>query len=350
MEMTMWRLRRDGCGFLLWLALAAPASAACGLTKVAQMPLIQLGAHFAVSVKIDGRDRPMIVDTGAPFTLLGARAAEELGLPIDPDPAHMHPVFGLGQTSADLHPNVIPGTIAFGDLVFRDRSTVVATLDSGAAPESDSIGLLGDDILSRYDVEFDFPGRTLTFYHASGCYETFVPWDGAYAAIPFEHRRSSVVIDVIFDHERTRTLLDTGNNVSFVSWRAPALWDVAASDLSATTIRSSSPLNGGTSHPVALYTFQRVAIGDDETRDKTMNVVDVDHPFASANLGLDYLGRRKFWLSYPNGQMFIADRESTTTLAYPVDGEPQAMVRAPSGAAPLQAPADARTAIAFHTR
>ncbi|MGD0723440.1 MAG: retropepsin-like aspartic protease [Roseiarcus sp.] len=311
------------CGFSAWLALAAPAWAGCGLTRVAQMPLIQLGAHFAVMARVDGARRPMIVDTGAPTTLLTARAAEALDLRRDPSPGPLQPVFGLGQTSAELHLNVIPATLAFGDLVFHDRSTVVAAMDSGALPENDSIGLLGDDILSRYDVEFDFPGRTLTLYRAHGCYQTFLPWNGVYAEIPFEHKRSGVVIDIILDHERTRTLVDTGNNMSFVSARATALWGVRDDELIATATRSSSPLNGGTSSPVALYTFPRIRIGDDDTPSKTMNVIDVDHPLASANLGLDYLGSRRIWLSYPNGWMFVADRAATPTLAYPVgDSDP----------------------------
>jgi len=319
-------LRAFGC-CLAWLALAAPAAAACGLTRVAQMPLVQLGAHFAVMVGIDDVLRPMIVDTGAPFTVLRASFVDSARLTPDPSYENVRPTFGLGQTQsqADVHPNVMPARLALGDLVFHDRSTGVATMDfGGALPENDFVGLIGDDILGRYDVEFDFPGRMLTFYRADGCYETFVPWTGPYAAIPFDHKRGAIVIDVLFDGERTRTLLDTGNNGSFVLRRSMALWGVSDAGLSVTKARSTSPLNGGTSTPISMFMFQTMTIGDETVRAKPMAIVDLDVPLASANLGLDYLGSRRIWLSYPNGWIFIADKGGTTSLAYPVTPAPTA--------------------------
>jgi len=315
------------------LAFAAGGGLAwadCRLEQVTAMPLVSLGAHYAVMAGIEDVTRPIVVDTGAPTTLLKASVAKELGL--KEDPQHAQRSLGIGQTSGDFHPNVIPSRLAFGALALQNRSTVVATMDDGGTPEKDSIGLLGDDILSQYDVEFDFPGRTLTFYREDGCYNTFLPWTGAYATIPFDHRGAKVTIDVLLNSERTRAIIDTGNNLSFVSLSASALWGAATNDLAPTRTRIRSPLNGGAPMPVSAYPFTQVNIGDETFQDKKLGVVDVDMPHASANLGLDYWSSRRMWISYLHQTLFVADDPSATKLAYPI--EPASV--AARGATPTQ--------------
>ncbi len=309
-------------------AIAAPAE--CSLEKVTEMPLLSLGAHYAVMAGIEDVVRPMEVDTGAAFTVLKASVASELSLKPDPVAAHARVATGVGQTTGDFHLNVVPTTLAFGGLVFHDRSTVVATMDEGKAPEGNSIGLLGDDILSQYEVEFDFPGRKLTFYREIGCYDTFVPWLGSFASVPFDHRDAKITIDILLNHERTQAIVDTGNNTSFVSKSASALWGSYTSDLAPTKGRIRSPLNRAAPFAISTYNFEKVTIGGDVFKPRRMNVVDVDFPLASANIGLDYWASRKVWISYPRGWMFVADEPADVKLAYPVN--------APASPAPAAAP------------
>jgi hypothetical protein len=302
------------CSFVL----TAPASAACVLKKITEMPLVELGAHYAVAVKINDVTRLMIVDTGSEVTLFKSSFADELNLAPDYSSSDLKPVLGVGQTQAEIHMNVIPSFLGFGDLVYRDRTTVVAEMDFGKQAENDSVGLLGDDILSQFDVEFDFPSRKLTFYREFDCYNTFSPWTGAYSTVPFDHHGAKIVLDVILNQERTKAIVDTGNNASFISRNSSALWDVSDDELSETKSRSTSPLNGGTSFSIRTYGFEKVKIGDEVFSKMTMRVADVEFPFGSANLGLDYWRTRKIWISYPNNWMFIANPPSITAVAYPV--------------------------------
>jgi hypothetical protein len=302
------------CSFVL----TAPASAACVLKKITEMPLVELGAHYAVAVKINDVTRPMIVDTGAQITLFKSSFADELKLTPDYTYSDLKPVLGVGQTHAELHMNVIPSVLGFGDLVYRNRSTVVAEMDFGKQEENDSVGLLGDDILSQFDVEFDFPSRKLTFYREFGCYDTFLPWTGTYSTLPFDHHGASIAIDVILNQERTSAIVDTGNNASFISRKSSALWDVSDDELLETKGRSTSPLNGGTSFAIRTYNFEKVRIGDEIFSKMTMRVADVELAIGSANLGLDFWRTRKVWISYPTNWMFISNPPSITAVAHPV--------------------------------
>jgi hypothetical protein len=302
-----------------WLALISggPAIAACGLTKVTEMPLVKLGNHYAVMVRINNEVRPMIVDTGAEVTNINLSVVEDLDLKLDDNPLKASRVLGVGQTTAETYRNVVPSILGFGDLVYRDRSTAVAKQDFGDVPEQDAIGLLGDDILSHFDVEFDFPAGKLTFYHAAECYESFVPWTGGYSAVPFVHDRAKIVIDVVLNDERNQAIVDTGNPLSFVSRSLLARWRVNESAFSKTVGKISSPLNGGTSFAVKMFAFDVVKIGYEVFPPTIMSIVDVDFPLASINLGLDFWKSRKIWISYPNKWMFVS-RTAATTVAYPV--------------------------------
>jgi hypothetical protein len=302
------------------LMFGAPAFADCSLVKITQMPLVELGEHYAVMVKINDVMRPMIVDTGAAVTTLNVSAVDDLDLKPDPSSLpNLKPVVGIGQTTGELYLNVIPSVLGLGDLVYRDRSTAVANMAfEKKKKESKSIGLIGDDILSQFDVEFDFAAKQLSFYSVHNCYDTFIPWTGTYARVPFDHHDEKIVIDLFLNDERTRAIFDTGNNVSFISRRSSALWHVSDAELMNTKAQSTSPLNGGTSLPVRLYRFTKIRIGDETLPQKDMGIIDVDLLMGTANLGLDYCKGHKLWISYRNETMFVSRQPALSNLAYPV--------------------------------
>ncbi|WP_158815773.1 retroviral-like aspartic protease family protein [Methylocapsa sp. S129] len=311
-------------GLCFLLVSGTSALAACTLTKVTEMPLIVLGDHYAAMVQIGDVTRPMLVDTGAAQTILKSSVADELKLTPDSSLAEVKPVFGIGQTTTQVHLNVIPSVLGLGDLVLRDRSTVVADMDDGASAEKASAGLLGDDILSQYEVEFDFPSKKLTFYRAFGCYGAFTPWTGSYSSIPFVHDGTKIIIDVILNDERTRAIVDTGADVSVVSRRSLALWGMPDDHFVDTKAQIGTSLNGGSAFALQMFLFDKVTIGKEVFPARVMRIADIDFYVGSALLGLDYWKTHKIWISYRNGRMFLADKASTTTLAYPVEKEPPA--------------------------
>jgi Aspartyl protease len=297
---------------------SASAFADCSLVKITQMPLFELGTHYAVMVQINDVMRSMVVDTGAATTTLDTSFVSKFNLKEDEVTPPSRSI-GIGQTTGESHSNVIPSSFGLGDLIFHDRSTVVANMGFDKNPrERASVGLIGDDILSQYDVEFDFASKQLSFYRAQNCYDTFLPWTGPYAKVPFDHHDVKIVVDIVLNDERTRAIVDTGNNVSFVSRKSSALWNVPDNQFVNTKAVATSPLNGGTSKPIRNYTFETFKIGDETFYKKTIGIVDVDLSTGTANLGLDYFRTHKLWISYRNQMMFISRQPARSKLAYPV--------------------------------
>jgi hypothetical protein len=300
------------------IILGAPAFADCSLVKITQMPLIALGEHYAVKVKINDVMRPMIVDTGADITTFNKSLVDKLKLKED-RVTPPRPVLGIGQTTAELYLNVIPTIFGLGDLIYHDRSTAVANMGfDKKLHESESVGLIGDDILSQFEVEFDFASKMLTFYSTRNCYDTFIPWTGPYVRVPFDHHETKMVIDVFLNEERTRAIFDTGNNASFISRQSSALWNASDNEFVDIKAESTSPLNGGTSLPIQVYRFKKIKIGNETFAQMNMGIVDVDLITGTANIGLDYCKGQKVWISYRNQTMFVSRQPSLSNLVYPV--------------------------------
>jgi hypothetical protein len=283
--------------------LSLPA-AACELAKVADMPLFAVGDHFAVTGLISGAPRLFIVDTGASATLIRDAVVHELAIPVDGNDANATRVNGLGAIGP-LIENVVPGELSFGGLSYRGRSVAVGRMAALGDSQQQIAGLLGDDVLSQFDVEFDFPARRLTFYRVRNCAGPFAPWRERYVAGVFRRFNSEVVVDGAIAGRRVDVVVDTGAPVSFVSRRAALALGVEEAQFGVTHRFVFSPLNGGAMMPVREAAFAGVSIAGEAPSDRSLGVVDVDIPGGQLLLGLDFWRERKLWLSYTTGQVFI---------------------------------------------
>jgi hypothetical protein len=157
------------------------AGSACQLKLEATLPMTKVLSHYTVPVDIDGHSYPMMVDSGAERTTLEPGIADALHLAVDSD--HATTTTGVGGSVGHEYPRIIP-SLKIGSSEWIDLR-VLAVSSGAVAPEAQAsapVGILGANVLSRYDVEFDFPGRTLSLYSASGCMGHFAPWQGDYQA------------------------------------------------------------------------------------------------------------------------------------------------------------------------
>jgi predicted aspartyl protease len=164
-----------------------------------------------VPVAIDGRRFAFIVDTGSSVTSLTAQTASTAVLR------------DRGKTTINGRHDATTGTIArfeLAGLEIRDLPVVVISLPVANKLTLGYAGILGLDVLGRYDTVIDLiPGRsTLTVMQAG---EAARQVTDALAKLPIRFSRDGlVIVDVSFAGRTVPAVLDTGASRSVISPKA----------------------------------------------------------------------------------------------------------------------------------
>jgi predicted aspartyl protease len=209
---------------VLTLASAgSQAQAACQLKRYAVMPVVMEGFRPIVTAKIDGHEIRFIADSGAFFSTMSKASANRLHLYL------RDPPFGLKVSgfsgSTDVKVTTTHTFELFG-YTFPSMDFVVGA-DNILSTERDVVGLLGDNILTGSDVEFDLANGAIRLINADDC---------AHAQLAYWAKDPNTVAEVRLDSsepfhligdakvngKRMRVLFDTGTPLSFLSLHAAA--------------------------------------------------------------------------------------------------------------------------------
>src|SRR5471032_2872489 len=284
-------------------AQSAQASSTCQLKLEATLPMTKVLSHYTVPVDIDGHSYPMMVDSGAERTTLEPAIADAWHLAEDSD--HATTTTGVGGSVGYEYPRIIPslkiGSSEWIDLRVPAVSIGVPTPEAQA---STPVGILGADVLSRYDVEFDFPARTLSLYTASGCLGRFAPWQGEYQAYSADKTRGNrFILNVALNGHPLRAYVDTGTDLSLVTTEAAGLAGVDSVALAQDT-QSSGTGFGGMRVSTYRHRFS-MTIGTVNYPNAPLTVVHTSFTDAGMLLGTDFMRNRRVWLSYSTGWVFM---------------------------------------------
>jgi hypothetical protein len=189
------------------------------------------------------------------------------------------------------------------------------------------VGIVGTDLLSRFDVELDFPNHRMTLYRVSSCAGNFIPWSGHYDTFMASiTAHKAFVIPVFLNGKPVRAVVDTGSNESSLS-----LDGARAAGVDAQTLASEpgdtffgSKGNVVTAH---RHVFQTMGVGAGTFRNARISVQDASWLDTDMLLGMDFLRWRKLWLSYSTNQVFIQ-----YTPRLPLNRAPTPLPEAPGGA------------------
>jgi len=270
---------------------ASPAEAICKMNMVGELHLIMEGRRALAPVKVNGIDARIIVDTGAFWNSMSAGYAAKFNLTVNSEPDVM--LSGVGGQTAKIsigtaHDFSIAGANYQGvTFVVTNRG-----LDSG------SIGLLGENVLSNADVEYDLGNGIIRFFKPDGCAKADLSyWVGAqqpYSIIDLEDFRpgNAHIGGVAFvNGQRIRVLFDTGAASSILSLKAAWKAGVQPTDANVT---SAGTLTGVSRQNVIqswLAPFASFKVGDEEIKNVKLMI---------SNIGLeqDMLLGADFFLSH----------------------------------------------------
>jgi Aspartyl protease len=294
---------------VLLMLSAAGARAACTVQDRGAVTFAPVANRILVPLTINDIDATFVLDTGAARSLVTPEAVRGLGLASDEWIATtMRGVGGMVE-----HPNADPRSLALGGVplhrrtVTHDTSLTVGEMPGFAPPGLVVDGLLGRDLLSLFDLQFDIAAHRLTLYDVRECSGRFVPWNSNYVALPAEMpMTNAMVVPMSVDGRRLRALLDTGATSSLIL--APGMFRLGLTP----EIVAHDP--GAVAHGIGPrapqmhnHRFSSWRVGPELEPNPTMWVAQVRVvPIVDALLGADWLlAQRRVWVSFTTGQVFF---------------------------------------------
>lgn len=194
-------------------AVAAPivcpaaADEPCRLSRVAKLPMTALpSGHISVPMTVGGKALNMLVDTGGVLSMLSPEAVASLGLTPEPV-SSMANITQFGGLRVDRY--VTARDVTLENLKAGTFKFLVMPR-GGYAPEED--GLLGPDVLSGFDADFDFANASLSLFQPNECSHDPIYWTHepyAEVDVSLDDARQ-IRVPVTIDGRKFEAFLDTG--------------------------------------------------------------------------------------------------------------------------------------------
>ena len=261
------------------------AADGCELKLALSLPATVMGQADTILVpaRIGDRSLRMLFDTGAAFTLIEGKVAEEAGLRL-PARRTMR-IAGLGGEADVFRVPLVPLAL---DRATLDQPFIFVTDPQKLLYQNQFDGLLGLATTGRFDIEIDLQALRINLFLADHCPGQVVYWADEYSTIPFKRSAQNLIeVAVKIDGETLRGIIDTGASHTSISWRA------AHDDFKLTT---SSPgvysagaarTADGRSLSAAQFTFDTLEVGELKVRHPVVRIIEQYSMNILTDLGMD---------------------------------------------------------------
>ncbi|MDE1145501.1 MAG: retropepsin-like aspartic protease [Azospirillaceae bacterium] len=314
-----WVRQAAGCLLMivgLGAAVAAHAEEApkCRMTALGHLDLTLDGNRPLLDASINGEKVHFLLDTGAFMGQITKPAAERLKLTRALVP-YVH-AEGVGGR-VPLYVTHIE-SMTLGDWQAQNIPFVVFTDHDLGSP--DTVELIGEDFLSRFDLDIDIAHNRLTLYRASNCDNApLAVWDGGYGEAEMGRSMQGdpkIWLTVKLNGVDVRAVLDTGATHSVVT--------KSAAERAGITSQSAGVSQSGLSSGIGdnqvqdyIGTFDSFALGDEEIKHVRLRFGDLFEGWVPGEpemlLGIDFLrahrvlvshSQHKIYFSYVGGPVF----------------------------------------------
>ncbi len=294
--------------------LATPAFAACGMTKIVELPVTMRGLKPFVPVTINGVDESLAVSSGSAVSTLTQQTAAALKLP---KLRSVRPV-GIGGVAYDSQLTAVK-TLTLSNQVLHDVEFVI-TSQPGA-------GALGQNLLGMADAEYDLANGAVRLFDARTCAGANLAYwttgaDYSVLTIDWQKQRNPHTrADARVNGMPIRVTFSTGTSNSSLTLNAAKRLGLDVEGPGARyvgLVRGIGP-NRVKAWIVPVASFK---IGKEEVRNTQLRVIDEADPGLNADmmLGADFfLSHRVFvansqhqlYFTYNGGPVFRLDEPAT---------------------------------------
>ncbi len=313
--MARWLQGLIVVGFLV--GVQAQPSHAADAKPCLLHPIARLDMHFSkaaipvISLPLAGQAHPFAIDTGGEFTAVTSEGVARMGLALRtlPNPQIVKGFGGYPIRSSTYAPGFALGQVPLPNYLFM-------VLPDGRAPD-DVDGLLGADLMSRLDADFDFGHMKFNLLAPSECGDGVVYWANAYIALPIQFDDSyidpkgerleghHIHIDGKLDGKNVKLLVDTGATHSTM------------------TLNQARFLMGWLGSPAELqkrpnsddtysFPFKSLTLGGITISNPDIDIVDVGGTVDEDEdmlLGMNVLSRFHMYVAYNQKKLYLTPKD-----------------------------------------
>ncbi len=259
-----------------------------------------------VTVQADGASLKLILDTGAERTVLTSGAVERVGGRA-PQIEFRRSLTGVGGSLPSREVEFKSFTLGGVELPWR--RAMVATV---ATPSllSTVDGVLGTDVLARFNIDLDLPNHRMSLYEKGMCTPEWAGRDGE-IRIGRSAVNGHLFFPVRLDNRGITATIDTGaqrTTLSVATARAMGITDAV--------LARDPPMQtrgfGAGRLASRIHRFDSLAVGNIGLRNPEIVVTELRLRGIDLILGMDFLRSRRLWLSYAGFRMFLSSESGGT--------------------------------------
>lgn len=284
----------SNCLPLSALLAAASAWAGCDLKQM-EIPVHIVDQRPIATLTLNGTEAPMLVDSGAFFSMLSESTATQLNLPLRSLPMGLRIEGYTGRVAAKQTRVEKVGLLG---AQLSNVEFIVGGNELGAG----IMGILGRNILSMADTEYDLAHGVvrLTFPKGECAKTNLAYWAGEAPVIeaPLDEERhredTAIRLAVKVNGKRTLALLDTGAPQTSLTLKAARRAGIEEGDL------TPKRRVGGVGEGRAKSWTGRVAVfelGGEKVSNNRLQIDDTDNLDDDMLVGLDYFLSHRIYVS-----------------------------------------------------
>ncbi len=335
--------------------LSSPSHAECKRAAL-ELPVTIAGNHAIINTKINHKDARLLFDSGMFFSMMSEASAAEYQLKVGMAPFGLR-VSGIGGSATPGLAIVKVFTLANIDI------PNVEFLVGGGDGGSGTAGILGQNFLEKWNVEYDFARGMIRLFRDTDCSGKFLAYWATQESLPYTvmnidkvtPQKPHAIGSAYVNGRKIRVMFDSGAFASTLSLKAA---ERAGIKIDAPGVTDGGFMRGIGGSLVKSYIvpFASLKFADgEEIKNARLRVADMRLDIADMLLGADFFlshrvfvanSQDKIYFTYNGGPVFDlkavdakvaqladgADPAATGDIKPPKDAKPAASEPEDAGA------------------